>query len=105
MEEQTVAFVGVGADTGPEEVNHRSVLVNWSHITSPFFLSKGNLIPRHQQVFSINQYFSGVKIPDPEDMVSDPFWKEFYMSGLRLPGCLSGDHFVYMGSHRPTRCW
>ncbi|KAM8948442.1 cyclin-dependent kinase-like 1 isoform 2-T2 [Lycaon pictus] len=28
----------------------------------------GDLIPRHQQVFSMNQYFSGVKIPDPEDM-------------------------------------
>ncbi|EPY74419.1 cyclin-dependent kinase-like protein [Camelus ferus] len=28
----------------------------------------GDLIPRHQQVFSTNQYFSGVKIPDPEDM-------------------------------------
>ncbi|XP_066128218.1 cyclin-dependent kinase-like 1 isoform X1 [Saccopteryx bilineata] len=28
----------------------------------------GDLIPRHQQVFSANQYFSGVKIPDPEDM-------------------------------------
>ncbi|XP_071078092.1 cyclin-dependent kinase-like 1 isoform X2 [Desmodus rotundus] len=27
-----------------------------------------DLIPRHQQVFSTNQYFSGVKIPDPEDM-------------------------------------
>ncbi|KAB0392875.1 hypothetical protein E2I00_009672, partial [Balaenoptera physalus] len=28
----------------------------------------GDLIPRHHQVFSTNQYFSGVKIPDPEDM-------------------------------------
>ncbi|PNJ70266.1 CDKL1 isoform 3, partial [Pongo abelii] len=27
-----------------------------------------DLIPRHQQMFSTNQYFSGVKIPDPEDM-------------------------------------
>ncbi|XP_060030986.1 cyclin-dependent kinase-like 1 isoform X3 [Erinaceus europaeus] len=27
-----------------------------------------DLIPRHQQVFSTNQYFSGVKIPDPGDM-------------------------------------
>lgn len=26
----------------------------------------GDLIPRHQQVFSTNQYFSGVQIPDPE---------------------------------------
>ncbi|XP_045654854.1 cyclin-dependent kinase-like 1 isoform X6 [Ursus americanus] len=50
----------------------------------------GDLIPRHQQVFSTNQYFSGVKIPDPEDMeplelkfpnISDP------ALGL-LKGCL-----------------
>lgn len=68
----------------------------------PSFFSKGDLIPRHQQVFSTNQYFSGVKIPDPEDMVSDPFWKEFCMSGLRLPGCLSGDRCVSMGSCRPA---
>lgn len=52
-----------------------------------FFLSKGDLIPRHQQVFSMNQYFSGVEIPDPEDMVSDPFWKALHMSQLTLPEC------------------
>lgn len=45
-------------------------------------------------MFNTNQYFSGVKIPDPEDMVSDPFWKEFCMSRLRLAACLSGDHSV-----------
>ncbi|TRZ18773.1 hypothetical protein HGM15179_008320 [Zosterops borbonicus] len=28
----------------------------------------GDLIPRHQQVFSTNQFFSGVRIPDPETM-------------------------------------
>ncbi|KAJ7345319.1 hypothetical protein JRQ81_001269 [Phrynocephalus forsythii] len=28
----------------------------------------GDLIPRHQQVFSTNQFFSGVRIPDPESM-------------------------------------
>ncbi|OXB64058.1 hypothetical protein ASZ78_001678 [Callipepla squamata] len=28
----------------------------------------GDLIPRHQQVFSTNQFFSGVTIPDPESM-------------------------------------
>lgn len=33
------------------------------------FLVKGDLIPRHQQVFSTNQFFSGVRIPDPESMV------------------------------------
>lgn len=85
---------------------HRQTLHQWREtidqcllinliLSSPFFLSKGDLIPRHQQVFSTNQYFSGVKIPDPEDMVSDPFWKEFCISGLRLPACLSGDHSVY----------
>ncbi|XP_017704943.1 PREDICTED: cyclin-dependent kinase-like 1 [Rhinopithecus bieti] len=68
----------------------------------------GDLIPRHQQVFSTNQYFSGVKIPDPEDMVSDPFWRELCrpetqeeaVRGLHwlnicapvpLPGCLHMD--------------
>ncbi|XP_062296122.1 cyclin-dependent kinase-like 1 isoform X2 [Scomber scombrus] len=28
----------------------------------------GDLIPRHQQVFSNNQFFSGVSIPEPQDM-------------------------------------
>ncbi|KAM6273558.1 cyclin-dependent kinase-like 1 isoform 2-T2 [Porphyrio hochstetteri] len=28
----------------------------------------GDLIPRHQQVFSTNQFFSGARIPDPESM-------------------------------------
>lgn len=50
------------------------MLANWSCFTTLFFLFKGDLIPRHQQVFSMNQYFNGVKIPDPEDMVSDLFW-------------------------------
>lgn len=56
-------------------------------------------------MFNTNQYFSGVKIPDPEDMVSDPFWKEFCMSRLRLPACLSGDHSVDTQSCRLTRFW
>ncbi|ELW47000.1 Cyclin-dependent kinase-like 1 [Tupaia chinensis] len=48
----------------------------------------GDLIPRHQQVFSTNQYFSGVKIPDPEDMSQSafghhPIRKKF----LTLPQC------------------
>ncbi|KAE8586482.1 hypothetical protein XENTR_v10021679 [Xenopus tropicalis] len=30
--------------------------------------SQGDLIARHQQVFSTNQFFSGVSIPDPENM-------------------------------------
>ncbi|KAM3870769.1 cyclin-dependent kinase-like 1 isoform 1-T1 [Diretmus argenteus] len=29
----------------------------------------GDLIPRHQQVFSNNQFFSGVSIPEPQEMV------------------------------------
>lgn len=44
------------------------------------FLSLGDLIPRHQQVFSMNQYFSGVKIPDPEDMVSNLFGRWLFRS-------------------------
>lgn len=31
--------------------------------------SAGDLIPRHQQVFSNNQFFSGVSIPEPQEMV------------------------------------
>lgn len=38
------------------------------------FSFQGDLIPRHQQVFSTNQFFSGVRIPDPESMVSAPSW-------------------------------
>lgn len=29
----------------------------------------GDLIPRHQQVFSSNQFFSGVCVPEPQEMV------------------------------------
>lgn len=29
----------------------------------------GDLIPRHQQVFSNNQFFCGVSIPEPQQMV------------------------------------
>lgn len=37
-----------------------------------FFLlsTAGDLIPRHQQVFSNNQFFCGVSIPEPPEMVS-----------------------------------
>lgn len=31
--------------------------------------SAGDLIPRHQQVFSNNQFFCGVSIPEPQEMV------------------------------------
>uniref|UniRef100_A0A2K5PZ26 cyclin-dependent kinase n=1 Tax=Cebus imitator TaxID=2715852 RepID=A0A2K5PZ26_CEBIM len=53
----------------------------------------GDLIPRHQQVFSTNQYFSGVKIPDPEDMVSNPFWRGLCSPKAypALEGCLHMD--------------
>lgn len=38
-----------------------------------FFLSAaGDLIPRHQQVFSTNQFFCGVSIPEPQEMVTPP---------------------------------
>nr|KAF6483599.1 cyclin dependent kinase like 1 [Rousettus aegyptiacus] len=50
----------------------------------------GDLIPRHQQVFNTNQYFSGVKIPDPEDM--EPLELKFpnisYPALGLLKGCL-----------------
>ncbi|XP_067592497.1 cyclin-dependent kinase-like 1 isoform X2 [Pseudorca crassidens] len=50
----------------------------------------GDLIPRHHQVFSTNQYFSGVKIPDPEDM--EPLELKFpnisYPALGLLKGCL-----------------
>ncbi|XP_021523863.2 cyclin-dependent kinase-like 1 isoform X1 [Aotus nancymaae] len=53
----------------------------------------GDLIPRHQQVFSTNQYFSGVKIPDPEDM--EPLELKFpnisYPTLGLLKGCLHMD--------------
>lgn len=35
-----------------------------------FLSTAGDLIPRHQQVFSNNQFFCGVSIPEPPEMVS-----------------------------------
>ncbi|NWX88990.1 CDKL1 protein, partial [Nothoprocta ornata] len=53
----------------------------------------GDLIPRHQQVFSTNQYFSGVRIPDPEDM--EPLEVKFpnisYSALALMKGCLHMD--------------
>ncbi|KAM9201726.1 cyclin-dependent kinase-like 1 isoform 1-T1 [Dugong dugon] len=53
----------------------------------------GDLIPRHQQVFSMNHYFTGVKIPDPEDM--EPLELKFpnisYPALGLLKGCLHMD--------------
>ncbi|NXI34343.1 CDKL1 protein, partial [Galbula dea] len=53
----------------------------------------GDLIPRHQQVFSTNQFFSGVQIPDPESM--EPLEVKFphiSCSALALmKGCLHMD--------------
>ncbi|CAH6840007.1 Cdkl1 [Phodopus roborovskii] len=53
----------------------------------------GDLIPRHQQVFSMNQYFSGVKIPDPEDMetLESKFPNISYPALSFLKGCLHMD--------------
>lgn len=34
-----------------------------------YFLTSGDLIPRHQQVFRSNVFFSGVSIPDPDTTV------------------------------------
>lgn len=33
------------------------------------FLMSGDLIPRHQQVFRSNVFFSGVSIPEPDTTV------------------------------------
>ncbi|XP_077180231.1 cyclin-dependent kinase-like 1 [Paroedura picta] len=53
----------------------------------------GDLIPRHQQVFSMNQFFSGVRIPDPESM--EPLEMKFpaisYSALGLLKGCLHMD--------------
>uniref|UniRef100_A0A8B9K921 cyclin-dependent kinase n=1 Tax=Astyanax mexicanus TaxID=7994 RepID=A0A8B9K921_ASTMX len=48
----------------------------------------GDLIPRHQQVFSNNQFFSGVCVPEPQEMVS--VLVALDKSGLLL-GCLCMD--------------
>ncbi|NXK38390.1 CDKL1 protein, partial [Piprites chloris] len=53
----------------------------------------GDLIPRHQQVFSTNQFFSGVRIPDPESM--EPLEMKFpnisYSALSLMKGCLQMD--------------
>ncbi|KAM9290702.1 cyclin-dependent kinase-like 1 isoform 1-T1 [Morus bassanus] len=53
----------------------------------------GDLIPRHQQVFSTNQFFSGVRIPDPESM--EPLEMKFpnisYSALALMKGCLHMD--------------
>ncbi|XP_062433764.1 cyclin-dependent kinase-like 1 isoform X1 [Rhea pennata] len=53
----------------------------------------GDLIPRHQQVFSTNQFFNGVRIPDPEDM--EPLEMKFpnisYPALALMKGCLHMD--------------
>ncbi|XP_054142877.1 cyclin-dependent kinase-like 1 isoform X4 [Melozone crissalis] len=52
-----------------------------------------DLIPRHQQVFSTNQFFSGVRIPDPEIM--EPLEVKFpnisYSALALMKGCLRMD--------------
>lgn len=93
--------------TGEESSNlsslkHSSTRL-WRESTAPcllsnpihfcLFLSEGDLIPRHQQVFSMNQYFSGVKIPDPEDMetLELKFPNISYSALGFLKGCLHMD--------------
>ncbi|XP_074854612.1 cyclin-dependent kinase-like 1 isoform X2 [Carettochelys insculpta] len=53
----------------------------------------GDLIPRHQQVFSSNQFFSGVQIPDPEN--KEPLEVKFpnisYPALGLMKGCLHMD--------------
>ncbi|XP_005140992.1 cyclin-dependent kinase-like 1 [Melopsittacus undulatus] len=53
----------------------------------------GDLIPRHQQVFSTNQFFSGIRIPDPESM--EPLEMKFprisYSALALMKSCLRMD--------------
>uniref|UniRef100_A0A8D2PYY2 Cyclin dependent kinase like 1 n=1 Tax=Zosterops lateralis melanops TaxID=1220523 RepID=A0A8D2PYY2_ZOSLA len=53
----------------------------------------GDLIPRHQHVFSTNQFFSGVRIPDPESM--EPLEMKFpnisYSALALMKSCLRMD--------------
>ncbi|XP_056402633.1 cyclin-dependent kinase-like 1 [Hyla sarda] len=48
----------------------------------------GDLIPRHQQVFSTNQFFSGVSIPDPENM--EPLEQRFPNISSNALGLMKG---------------
>ncbi|XP_043930228.1 cyclin-dependent kinase-like 1 isoform X1 [Protopterus annectens] len=53
----------------------------------------GDLIPRHQQVFSSNQFFSGVSIPEPDSM--EPLSMKFpnipHHATAFMKGCLHMD--------------
>ncbi|XP_067469595.1 cyclin-dependent kinase-like 1 isoform X1 [Thunnus thynnus] len=53
----------------------------------------GDLIPRHQQVFSNNQFFSGVSIPEPQDM--EPLEQKYpilsHQALSLMKGCLRMD--------------
>uniref|UniRef100_A0A3Q3WKX0 cyclin-dependent kinase n=1 Tax=Mola mola TaxID=94237 RepID=A0A3Q3WKX0_MOLML len=53
----------------------------------------GDLIPRHQQVFSNNQFFCGVSIPEPQDM--DPLEQKYpnlsHQALSVMKGCLRMD--------------
>lgn len=48
----------------------------------------GDLIPRHQQVFSTNMFFSGVSIPDPEKM--EPLEYRFPNISANAMGLMKG---------------
>ncbi|XP_044128397.1 cyclin-dependent kinase-like 1 [Bufo gargarizans] len=48
----------------------------------------GDLIPRHQQVFSTNQFFSGVSIPDPEN--TEPLEHRFPNISSQAFGLMKG---------------
>ncbi|XP_055026431.1 cyclin-dependent kinase-like 1 [Misgurnus anguillicaudatus] len=53
----------------------------------------GELIPRHQQVFSTNQFFSGVCVPEPQEM--EPLEEKYpnisYQALNLMKGCLQMD--------------
>ncbi|KAJ6654009.1 hypothetical protein lerEdw1_007518 [Lerista edwardsae] len=62
----------------------------WVWLTEWFLLClfQGDLIPRHQQVFSTNQFFSGVRIPDPESM--EPLEMKFPTISYSALGLMKG---------------
>ncbi|XP_073206304.1 cyclin-dependent kinase-like 1 isoform X2 [Lepidochelys kempii] len=72
----------------------------------------GDLIPRHQQVFSTNQFFSGVRIPDPENkgclhmdpaerLTCEQLLQHPYFDSMRETGDLGREH--EKATRKPTR--
>eukprot|EP00064_Thunnus_orientalis_P018219 superscaffoldBa00004119_g18313 len=62
-------------------------------LLKPVRVLQRDLIPRHQQVFSNNQFFSGVSIPEPQDM--EPLEQKYpilsHQALSLMKGCLRMD--------------